>query len=414
MSKCFDKSLFFLVISALLICGQACNHVLDPKPFPQEYTLSSERVSLKEGVPRSMEIKNGFLLMLMKDYIYCYSIFDHSISYRSRSQINAQWYQFLGSSSPHLYFMDVNNKNEIRKYGIDALGQTVLLQTGHAGMNTTVNRPYILHDSLIVYDEFIPEAAVKIRNLYTNAVTRTLPYGSTSLEDRFYDPNMGGLYANDSCIAFAYKYQDKIDFYDWQFNLIQSVNHQQSEPVIYKEESKYLDNVHYYGYSYMGRNYFYTLYRGVRNKVFYADSLQIYKTLYDYGMSCEVLEVYDLDGRAVCRFRFADMTPSAFVVDEEQNILLGQRLAYPDSLLLYHLQGLPKNGSKYPDTEKNSCLSFPQLPPPEAPKEVVYYERYRSYDRRDYPTYWVYGEFYMINGLSRAPEAQGAVTVAVQ
>jgi len=310
--------------------------------------------------------------------------------------------------------MDVDNKNEIRKYMIDSIGYPVLLQTGFAGVNTAMNRPYILNDSLIVYDEFVPEASLKIYNMHTHKEERVLQYGATSLDDRFFDKKMGGLYANDSCMAFAYKYQDRIDFYDWQFNLIRSVNHQLSDPVIHKEKENYLKNIHYYGYSYMGRNYFYTLYRGISNSIFYSDSLAYYlDLLYDYGLTRDVLEVYDLNGEPVCRFRFNDVAPAVFVVDEEQNILMGHRVAYTDSLLLYHLQGLPKNRKKYTEKVHVALSFFPDIAPPEDPVEII---RFRSIGNMiglmDKPRYWVYYE-YSENRLFNTPEARGAFTASI-
>jgi len=403
-------SFCFLVVSLPYVI--ACNHTSESKPFPQEYILTSERTSMGGAFSNVMELKDDFLLCCSNAYIFVFSALDYSFVSKYKIDPIIRTSQIIRSSSPYLYFMDVNNKNEIRKYVIDTLGHIGLLQTGYAGMNSAVNLPYILHDSLLLYDEFIPEAAIKIRNLYTNAVTRTLPYGRTSLDDRFFDLNMGGLYANDSCMAFAYKYQDKIDFYDWQFNLIRSVNHQQYAPVIYREKGNYLNNVHYYGYSYMGRNYFYTLYRGVSNKIFRSDSLHVYREMFEYGIARDVLEVYDLNGYPVCLFRFDDVAPSRFVIDEEQNVLLGFRRSFVDSLLVYRLHGLPKNGKKYPERIQTIHSFFPDLPPPDAPKEFVQYTRVGG-EIEDYPCYYIYNA-YLVNGLFSTPVAREVFTTVIK
>ena len=328
-----------------------------------------------------MEIKNGLLILCMRSArIRTYSMTDYSFlsAFESRetgtlTKIN----QILKSSSPHLYIMNVNNLNEVRKYQIDSLGQPVLLQSGFTGISNSMNRPYIVHDSLILYDEFIPDASLKIHSLHTNSEERALPYGTTSLYDRFIDKNMGGLYANDSCIAFVYKYQDKIEFYDWQFNLKHTVDHQKTEPVIYQPETgtnmSPPKNILYYGSAYMGRNYLYTLYRGVTNRVFRSDSVPIYGgRSHVYGLTRDVLEVYELDGQPICRFRFDDVSPAVFVVDEEQNRLIGYRGAYYDSLLVYQLQGLPKNGKRDLEPQKPTRhSSLPAVSPPERPKAFL-------------------------------------------
>ena len=370
----------FLLIFLLLciLCTVNCSHVLEQKIFPQEYHLSSVRYPLAEPQIRDMDIKNGFLILNMNSStIIIYSTTDYSyISYfGGRRTDRSAFNQFLKSSSPFLYIMNVNNKNEIKKYEIDSLGTPVIFQTSFTGISNAMNRPYIVNDSLILYDEFIPEASIKIHNLYTNSKERALSYGTTSLEDRFVDKNMGGLYANDSCIAFVYKYQDRIDFHDWEFNLKQSVNHQISDPVIIQPtwtNNRPPKNILYYGKAYMGQNYFYALYRGVSHKDFHRDSLPNVSGFgYTYGIKHDVLEVYELDGQPVCRFRFDDVSPSVFVVDEAQNRLLGYREVYSDSLLVYQMQGLPKNGKKTKPVTQSYLSSLPTTPEPERPKAYI-------------------------------------------
>ncbi|MCL2739230.1 MAG: hypothetical protein FWE30_07265 [Bacteroidales bacterium] len=390
---------FLCLLAACSLISAACSDVIESKSFPQEYSLTSEHISLGPSFipysPSAMELKSGFLIFNTFLYVQIYSVPDLSVTCTlgDRDRSDLQTPQILRSSSPYLYIMDVNNKNEVRKYSIDSLGQPILLQTGFAGVNTAMNRPYILHDSLIVYDEFVPEASLKIYNLHTNTEILTLPYGTTSINDRFFDKNMGGLYANDFCMAFAYKYQDRVDFYDWQFNLIRSVNNQKSEPEINIRNDIFAprpNNINYYGFSFMGRNYFYTLYRGVTNKVFRSDSLPILGGLdHIYGITRDVLEVYDMDGQPVCRFRFNDVAPEVFVVDEEQNILYGYRQAFPATLLAYHLQGLSKNGQQYPKSTKPVFSSLPFSSRPDTPEEPAYFET-ASTHRDEAPTYWIH------------------------
>jgi len=361
-----------------------------------------------------MELKNGFVIFSYSYMIQIFSVSDPSFSHTlgSRDIPVFKTPQILRSSSPYLYVMDVNNRNEVRKYSIDSLGQPILLQTGFAGVNTAMNRPYILRDSLIVYDEFAPEASLKIHNLHTNTEILTLPYGANSFGNPFYDKNIGGLYANDFCMAFAHKYQDRIDFYDWQFNLIRSVNHQKSEPVINTwTDGTPPDNTTYYGSSFMGRNYFYTLYRGVTNKVFRSDSLPIWGGLsHIYGITRDVLEVYDMNGQPVCRFRFNDVAPEVFVVDEEQSILYGYRQAYTATLLVYHLQGLPKNGKPYPKSPGAFVSPLPSLEP-DTLKEAVYFRTIGT--RRDVaPDYFI--RFSDRDDYRRATEARILTEPSIQ
>lgn len=395
--------------ATIIVFSAACNPILETKSFPQEYQLTSERFSLGYIVqPRGMELKNGFLVFCgIPMLIHSTSNYSFVHSFGDKGQTDAiQLPQIVRSSSQFLYIMDVINKNVIRKYEIDSLGEPVLLQSGFTGITNSMNRAYMLRDSLILFDEFIPEASLKIHNLYTNSEAFALPYGTTSFEDRFFDKNMGGLYANDTCIAFVYKYQDRIDFYDWQFNLKHSINHQQSEPKINPLDNR--ENISYYGNSYMGRNYFYTLYRGVSHKVFCSDSLLVFKEwgIYTYGLTRDVLEVYDLDGQPVCRYFFNDIAPSVFVVDEEQNKLLGHRAAYPSSLLVYQLQGLPMNGQKYSKTRELPFSTLPTVEEPDTPTEGVYYSYMKFWDD-DAPVYYIQyagmnGKFALVTEAGRA------------
>ena len=368
---------FLSIFIGCILFLSACIDSSEQKFFPQEYPLTSKRFDLGRPIhPFDIELKNGFLIFCAYP-VMIYSATDYSLRYvyERRTEPDAiQLPQNIRSSSPYFYVLDVNNKNEIRKYLIDSLGQPFLMERGFAGTTIAMNRPY-LRDSLIVYDEFIPEASLKIHNLYTNAEVMSMTYGTTDLDSRFFDKNMGGLYANDSCMAFAYKYQDRIDFYDWQFTLKKSINHQRSEPVIVPKihmPGTPSDNVVYYHTSYMGRNYFYTLYRGISQRVFESEKVLVNKE-FNVSISsptCDVLEVYALNGEPVCRFQFTDMAPSMFVVDEENNRILGYREGLTD-LLVYPLQGLPKNGKLYPIAITTSQISLPSTKEPEAYKEVM-------------------------------------------
>ena len=393
------RILLFCLLCLLWLCifsSATSSHIVQQKSFPQEHRLTSERFPLTRE-PLHMELKEDFLIICTRNALQIHSASDYSFvqAIGDEMQQPDAMLQILRSSSPFLYTMDVNRKNEMRKYRLNSSGHSVLLQSGFTGVTSSMNRPYILRDSLIVYDEFFPEASIKIHNLYTNKLARTLPYGATSLNDRFFDKNMGGLYANDSCIVFAYKYQNRIDFYDWQLNLRRSVNRQHSNPIINQQNR--INNILYYGHSFMGQNYFYTLFRGVSHKVFRTDSLLNRSgRSYIYGLTRDILEVYDMDGLLVCRFHFDDIAPAIFVVDEKRNRLLGYREVYPDSLLVYQLKGLPKNGKELRESVQPVSFSLPVILEPNTIEETTYFTTIEG--RRDIaPTYFIrYGSIFVI------------------
>ncbi|MFR6381803.1 MAG: hypothetical protein ACLUOS_06090 [Odoribacter splanchnicus] len=61
------------------------------------------------------------------------------------------------------------------------------------------------------------------------------------------------------------------------------------------------------------------LYTGCRNK--------------DAKENSDILESFDYDGNPVIKYKFNDLSPDIFYVDDEAAVLYGYKSAYPDLML---------------------------------------------------------------------------------
>lgn len=148
--------------------------------------------------------------------------------------------------------------------------------------------------------------------------------------DYYADPDMKRVYVNDSRIVFCYGYKKQIDFMDFKYNLINKVKFKFANPAHIDSKNQGDLNLSYLC-SYLGKHYFYTLFWGVSSNEYKPGSSRV-----------TYLEVYDLDGNPVVRYRLKGKFPVYFAVDEETFTLYGPE-TYDDPedhLLVYELKGL--------------------------------------------------------------------------
>jgi len=189
----------------------------------------------------------------------------------------------------------------------------------------------ISNDSLLVYNEYFSAARLKVHHLGQDIPPISWEFGAYKgefntqeyLNQIQYDENRGISVSNDSCIMFLYSFKDRIDIMDWNFTLKKRLNYQKSNPVISKDNS--MKNIWYYGKSFLGKHFLYTLYFGVPFEEYLLNNYT--------GM-----EVFDLSGNPVCRYTFPQSDLASFVVDERSFTLYGYRGG--DSISVYHLPWL--------------------------------------------------------------------------
>lgn len=58
----------------------------------------------------------------------------------------------------------------------------------------------------------------------------------------------------------------------------------------------------------------------------------------DAKENSDILESFDYDGNPVIKYKFNDLSPDIFYVDDEAAVLYGYKSAYPDLMLKYELE----------------------------------------------------------------------------
>ena len=338
---CFSLFLF------LTFCN-GCDQV-ESKFFLHEVGLTHEyRFPLYDApFPIEMHIHNDYLILCQSNFqgsppdvfFQAYSLSDHSYrgSFGHKGRGPGEWInpRIISSSanSPYLYLFEVSSRQNsaiIHKMILDTTIQlqevgSFSIEKGYSAMN----HPVIRNDSLLVFDEFMPEPSIRVHHLKEEHPIVSWKYGaSSSLDNRFADKNLGTLYANDSSILFLYTLKNRIDFMNWNLEPIKRLNYQKDKPIIRNDPR---DNVMYYGRSYLGQYFLYARFSGVSTREYEAN---------DY--KGQVLEVFDLKGTPVCCYTFSEAFPQAFAVDERTFTLYGywSDSGLEDSISVYRLPGL--------------------------------------------------------------------------
>ena len=336
-----------ITLFLFMICS-SCYHHVEEKRFLFEEELTGVFFPIHETFsPSDMYICNNYLILHqgstgsnMPDIFFqVYTLTDYTYlgSFGQRGRGPGEWLlpDIIYSQSPYLYLWDVSSRRStaaIYKIQLDSMAHPTTIDTFwvEKGYNT-MNHPVIRKDSLLVFDEFIPEAAIRVYHLKEDLPVLTMEYGAgSSLENRSTDENRGLLYANDSCLVFLYVLKDQIDILDWNLKLKKRRSFQKSTPVIYQHEDV-IDNVRYYDYSFLGEHFLYTFYYGMSPK-----------EMLEKNYRGHTLDVFDLEGTPIYRYTFSGFEPLTFVVDEPTFTLYGYRGhdGLEDSISVYHLSGL--------------------------------------------------------------------------
>jgi len=117
---------------------------------------------------------------------------------------------------------------------------------------------------------------------------------------------------------------------DIDLNLIKSVKFKFTKPSTINVQNQEIVKASY-AYSYFGKRYLYALFFGTS-----------WKEQRETSFRNTFLEVFDLDGNPVVRYRLDGMGPAYFAVDEETFTLYGagEDCEPEDYLIVYKLKGL--------------------------------------------------------------------------
>ena len=322
----------FLLMLCYGLCA-SCSSV--DTYFPREETLSQELMPL-QGItcPVRIEVKHPFLILQnMKRTDSIFHIYDltnnelkqaFGVKGQGPNDFVSPW--LFNTPLTNFLINDVNKKNLIYQFAISKEGKLVFKDVKQANYLSYISDAAFINDSLYVIDAMYLEPSLYLLSLQDELPRKKRKYRNPAIYDYYADPNSGNVYANDNRIAFCYSYKKQIDFMDIDLNLIKRVKFKYASPTNIKADEKVS-----YGIGYMGKRYLYVL--------FFGTSWKEYR---DISFRGTFLEVFDLEGNPVVKYRLDGLGPVNFVVDEETFTLygVGSDGEPEDYLLVYKLKGL--------------------------------------------------------------------------
>jgi len=321
----------FLHLFLTLCCCLATVGCSVDVSFPREITITQELMPL-QGItdPIDLEVKHPFLMIQNNhrddSLFHIYHLTNQELKYafgiKGRGPGEFVYPQILKSQLTDFL---IRSNDILYQYGVNEDGIPVFKGIIEPNYSYNLSEAAFINDTLFVVDgkDIAP-------SLYLFALQDELPRKTRQYRGPAYliDPNSGSVYANESRVALCYRYKKQIDFMDTDLNLIKQVKFKYSPTAINGDS----DDIASYMVGYFGRRYLYALFIGKSWREFRSLSS-------DSGV---FLEVFDLDGNPVIRYRLKGLSPSYFVVDEETFTLYGTRsgIAPDDYLLMYQLIGL--------------------------------------------------------------------------
>ena len=207
---------------------------------------------------------------------------------------------------------------KIKQYYVDSFGNFLFKKEFMLEENKAYNQLFTKKDSFAFYNDFPPSLALRRVDLdsknekeYSFEIDQEEGY-------TFFNKNKGDLCVSNNGIAYLYYYKNRIDFFDFEFNLLES--YIQNEDV-HIDIQNWNNNVVYYVSSFSGNRYLYA--------INHSNKLSVKSTETQ-------LEVFDWKGSFV-RSYILKPAVDLFVVDEEHNILYGFDSENPDFICKYKL-----------------------------------------------------------------------------
>lgn len=323
----------------LLCCGFAAACSTANHEFPREEVLKSELMPL-QGLtyPGRIEIKHPYLILQnwkMRDSIFhVYDLTNYELKHifgtkgEGPEEFITPW--LIQSQTSDFLITDIT-QNQIHSFGFDEKGQLVAKSIRQPAYDQGLNDAIFINDSLFVADpKYMLIPSLYLVNIQDSLPQKTWTYRNPEILAYTSDPDMGQAYANGNRIIFCYGIKKQIDFMDTEFNLIKRVKFQYNTPTI-NEADDYGNLRMSYTYAYLGKHYLYA--------VFFGTSWNEYRTKTDNGIT---LEVFDLNGNPVIKYKLEGRRPAYFAVDEETFTLYGagEDEIPEDHLLIYKLKGL--------------------------------------------------------------------------
>lgn len=301
------------------------------KSFANKQNLSAQIVYLSTLTnPLDLNYNGRFLAMANYQLDTCFYFlfsnnFSESYSYGLKGEGPNDFISpsMARTNTNYFYLQGYNNPNSLKQVELSYEGGVRIIKDYNMDLGVKIpNHLHVINDSLLVYNDFVTDRlALVIYNLKSQKLMNELEFFKTDIENSFFQENRGIMAANSKCIAYGYALQNKIDFYDYNFNKIKSMG---LDGDANKETKDFMKVKNYYINLVAGEKYIYALYASGVTSEQIND-----KTSY-------FLEVYDIQGNPVILYSL-DKKITLMAVDEEQQIIYGYDSGTPDILLKYQL-----------------------------------------------------------------------------
>lgn len=217
--------------------------------------------------------------------------------------------------------MGVFRFKKIKQFKVENNGKWNFIKEHILNEEKPYNQIYLIKDSIIFYNDYPPELEIKKINMIHPSIYSTHKFPmNQDFTNAFFMNNKGNIVASNNGVAYLYYYKDRIDFFDFDLNLIQT-----SEAAGFKEhiDNKEIEkSILYHTSHYGGEKYLYTINM--------KSSLKNAEKKY-----CN-FEIFNWNGDAIRTYKLFPAI-NIFVVDEKFNKIYGYNYDLPNSFYVYNL-----------------------------------------------------------------------------
>ncbi|GHT65360.1 hypothetical protein AGMMS50239_24950 [Bacteroidia bacterium] len=301
--------------------------------FPEEYSLKHKKIFVDEIFqPDKLAIVSDYLFLtcsVCDSMIFQFSLPDFKIIHKfgHKGQGPGEFlHPYIFSDNPNrLTIWGFSDLKKIRQYYICRDNNIIDIKHDNKIILTNPNKEFVMSEYQgynqihLIRDSFLVFSAIPTKfllgkiNLYDQMQVNEYNLKlNPDVKEVFFQDNMGVLSASDEGIAFLYKYKNKIDFFDTNFNLITSTNSDAKKLAVSTDPSlsSFAENINCYNGYYSGHKYLYALYFGYS----FEDSKKPeYKPC---------VEKYDWKGKKIAKYNL-DVRINLFAVNEDTNKLYG-------------------------------------------------------------------------------------------
>ena len=321
------RNLFCLFLGVVLAI--ACTHK-EFYSFTNEKNLEMISVKIDEILLADFMIKKGNYLFMIStrsdSMVYLYALPDlqycKSFGIKGKGPGEFILPMFVEAPGNDVYIWGYSDVRLIRCFSVDSNAHITVKQDYHLDKYETFNFMHLIRDSICVYSLMPTQPLVKLYDLKNGKNMGELKIGSKNRVNSYLSDGDAVMAANDSVIIVAYHYKKQIDIYDVSTLKLKKRLIGDYRPQ--KLTDDFTENKYHYVDIVAGKKRFYALYRGCRNK--------------DAKENSDILESFDYDGNPVIKYKFNDLSPDIFYVDDEAAVLYGYKSAYPDLMLKYELE----------------------------------------------------------------------------